>query len=107
MKHNIKKCLELLKKIIVLLTNLVNASNHTKCISLNNQKSEIQLALFINLHPNEYSQELHYYPFAFKLDTSAKSCNTLNDLSNRSCASNKTEDLNIPVPIMITMNQKF
>ena len=21
-----------------------------------------------NLHPNEYSQEFHYYPFAFKLD---------------------------------------
>ena len=22
----------------------------------------------INLHPNEYSQEFHYYPFAVKLD---------------------------------------
>ena len=22
----------------------------------------------INLHPNEYSQELYYYPFAVKLD---------------------------------------
>ena len=23
---------------------------------------------FINLRPNEYSQEFHYYPFAVKLD---------------------------------------
>ena len=50
---------------IVLLTNIVNASNHTKCVSLSNQKYGIQPTL-INLHPNEYSQELHYYPFAVK-----------------------------------------
>ena len=36
----------------------------------------------INLHPNEYSQEFHYYPFAAKLDSCVGSCNTLNDLSN-------------------------
>ena len=36
---------------IVLLTSIVSASNHTKCISINNQKCEIQPAL-INLHPN-------------------------------------------------------
>ena len=35
----------------------------------------------INLHPNEYSQEFHYYPFSVKLDRCAGSCNTLNDLS--------------------------
>ena len=37
------------------------------------------------------------------------SCNTLNDLSNRVCLRNKTEDLNIHVFNMITgkMNQKF
>ena len=23
---------------------------------------------FTNLHPNEYSQEFHYYPFVVKLD---------------------------------------
>ena len=23
---------------------------------------------FINLHPNEYNQELHYYPFVVKFD---------------------------------------
>ena len=52
---------------IVLLTSLVNGSSHTKCVSLNNQKCEIQPTL-LNLYPNQYSQELHYYPFAVKLD---------------------------------------
>ena len=48
------KCLELFKKkFIELLTSLVSASNHTKCVSLNNQKCEIQ-PNFINLHPHEY-----------------------------------------------------
>ena len=48
----------------------------------------------INLHPNEYSQELRYYPFAVKLDKCVGSCNTLNDLCNKVCVPNKTEDLN-------------
>ena len=43
---------------IVLLTNIFNASNHAKCVSLINQNCEIQPAL-INLHPNEHNQELH------------------------------------------------
>ena len=43
---------------IVLLISRVNASNHTKFVSLSNQKSEIQATL-INLHPNKYSQELY------------------------------------------------
>ena len=30
------------KKFVVLLNSIVNASNHTKCVSLSNQKSEIQ-----------------------------------------------------------------
>ena len=47
---------------IELLTDLVNGSNHTKCVSLSNQKCMIQPFL-INLHPNEYSQEFYYYPF--------------------------------------------
>ena len=36
---------------IVLLSNLVNASSHTKYVSLSNQKWEIQPTL-TNLHPN-------------------------------------------------------
>ena len=62
-------------------------------MSLRNQKCEIQCIL-INLHPNEYGQELHYYPFAVKLDKFVGSLNTINDLLNKVCALNKTEDIN-------------
>ena len=51
--------LRLNKKIFIgllrLLTALVIGSNHTKRVSLNNQKCMIQQTL-INLHSNEYSQ---------------------------------------------------
>ena len=48
----------LIKKIFMgLFINVVNASTHTKCVSLSNQKCEIQ-PTFINLYPNEYIQEL-------------------------------------------------
>ena len=50
---------------------------YAKCISLNNQKCQIQ-PILINLHPNEYSQEFHYYPLAVKLDKCAESCNSCN-----------------------------
>ena len=56
----------------------------------------------INLHPNEYSQEFHYYSFVVKLDRCVGSCNTLNDLSNKGCISNKIEHLNLNVFNMIT-----
>ena len=55
----------------------------------------------INLHSNEYSQEFHYYPFSVNWDRCAASCNTLNDLSNKVCVPNKTEDLNLSVFNMI------
>ena len=43
---------EIIKKLFsVLLSSIVNASNHTKCTSLSNQKCKIQ-PNFINLHPN-------------------------------------------------------
>ena len=92
----------LIKKIFMgLLINIINASNHKKCLLLNNQKCKIQPAL-INLHPNEYSQEFPYYSFSVKLDRCIGSGNTLNDLSNKVCIPNKTEDLNLSVFNMIT-----
>ena len=92
----------LIKKIIIgLLTGLVNGSNHTKCVSLSNQSCMIQPTL-TNLHPNEYSQEFHYYRFTVKFDRCVGTCNTLNDLSNKLCVSNKTKDLNLSVFNMIT-----
>ena len=79
----------ILKKMFIgLITDAVSAFNHTKCVSLSDQKREIQPTL-INLHPIEYSEEFHYYPFII--------CNTLNDLSNKVCAPNKAEDLNLSV----------
>ena len=87
----------LIKKIFIgLLTSIVSAYNHTKCVSFRNQRCMIQPTL-INLHPNEYSQEFLCYPFAIKLDSCAESCNTLNY-----CVSNKTEDLNLSMFKMIT-----
>ena len=86
---------------IGLLTGQVNASNHTKCVSLSNQKFQIQ-PILINLHPDEYSQELHYYPFAVRLDRCVGTFNTLNDLSNKVCVPNKRADLNLSVFNMIT-----
>ena len=56
---------------IVLLISVANATNHTKCVFLSNQKCMTQPTL-INLHPNECSQEFHYYPFAVKLDMCQK-----------------------------------
>ena len=56
----------------------------------------------INLHPNEYSQELHDYPLAVTLDRCAESCNTVDHLSSRVCVPNKAEDLNLHIFSMIT-----
>ena len=55
----------------------------------------------INLHPNEYSQEFHYYPFEVKSDRCVGSCNTLDDLSNKVCIQDKVEDLNPSIFNMI------
>ena len=54
----------LTKKIfIALLTGLVNGTDHTKCVSLINQKCRIQ-QFIINLNSNEGSQEFYYYLFS-------------------------------------------
>ena len=86
-----------IKKIFIrLLTSIGNASNHTKCVSFSNQKCTTQPTL-INLHPNEYTEALGYYPFTVNLNRCVRSCNTLNDLSSKVCVPNETEDLNLGV----------
>ena len=70
------------KMLIGLLTSLVSGSNHIKCVSLSNQICESQ-PTFINLHPNEYSQEFHYCPCTVKLYKCVGNCNTPNDLSKK------------------------
>ena len=47
------------KMFIVLLTIIVNVSNHTKYVSLSNQKCEIQPTL-ISVHRNEYTT-IHFW----------------------------------------------
>ena len=92
----------LIKKIFIgLVTGIVSAPNHKKCMLLSNQKCMIQPTL-INLHPNEYSQKCHYYPLAVYLDRCVGSCNTLNDLSIKVCVQKKTEELNLSMLNMIT-----
>ena len=55
---------DLTKKMLVIsLTSILSPSIDTKYVSLSNKKCMTQSTL-INLHPNEYSQELRYYPFA-------------------------------------------
>ena len=73
----------LIKKMFMgLLINIINGSNHTKCVLLRNHMTQ---PILINLHPNKYSQEFHDYPFAVELDRCVGSCNTFNDLSNKLC----------------------
>ena len=92
----------LIKKMFVgLLTRIVSTTNQTKYVSLSSQKSTNQ-SIFINLHPYEYTQGLHYYPFAVNLDRCVGSCNTLQDLSTKVCIPNKAEDLNLSVFNTIT-----
>ena len=56
----------------------------------------------VNLYPDECSQGLSCYPFAINLDKCVGSCNTLNDMSNKVCVPNKTEDLSFSVFNMIS-----
>ena len=86
---------------MILLTSIVNASNHTKCVSWNNQKCMTEPTL-INLQPDKCTHLLSYYPFAVNLDRCVGSCNTLKDLSNKVYAPKKTQDLNSSVFNMLT-----
>ena len=56
----------IIKKIFIGYS-IVNASNYTKCVSLWNLQCMTQATL-INLHPNQYTQGLRYYPLAVNLD---------------------------------------
>ena len=86
---------------VKLLTGLVTGSNHTKCVSLSNQKYMNQPTL-IKFHPNEYSHALHHYQFVVSLDRCIGSCNTFNGLFNKVCVPNKTKGSNLCFFNMIT-----
>ena len=86
---------------IGLLTSIVNASNHTKFVSISNQKGVTQPALIIS-HFTKYAKILRYYPSVVNLDRCVRSCNTLNDLSNKVCLPNKADNLNLSIFNMTT-----
>ena len=48
------------------------------------------------------SHKFHYYPFAFKLDKCIGNYNNYNDLSNKVCVPNQSEDLHLCMFNMIT-----
>ena len=46
-----------------------------------------------SLHPDEYSQELRYCPFAVNINRCFRSFNAVDDLSSRVCVPDKTEEI--------------
>ena len=85
----------LIKEVFILvLSTTVYGYNHTKYVSLSDQKCKMQPTL-INLDLNECCQEFHYYSFLFKLHRCVGSCNSLNDLSNKVCIRNKRSVFNM------------
>ena len=92
---------EFLKKAFIALLNfrgpiasIVNVFYHAKCMPLSNQ-SCMNHSTIISLHRNDYFDELHYYAFTVNLYRCIGSFNTINDLSNKICVPDKTEDLNL------------
>ena len=88
------------KIFITLFTDLVNGSSHANSFGW-----AIRNVWFnpILLDPNKYSQDFQQYLLAVKLDKIVVICNTLNNLSNKVCIPNKTEDLNLSVFSIITL----
>ena len=58
--------------------------------------------VLINLNPNKYSHDFHYYLSEVKLDRCVGSCDILNDLSIKVWVTDKTGYLNLSVLNMIT-----
>ena len=59
-----------MKIFIGLLTGVVSLSDYTKCVLLNFQPT------LIYLHPNEYSQDFHWYQFVVKSNRCCGICNS-------------------------------
>ena len=98
----------LIKKVFIALlsfcgslSSMVDVSNHTNYISLNNQPC-MGRTILTDFNPDEWNQRLHYYPFMVNLDSCNGSCNTLDVTSGRVCVPNKTEEISLNVFDMIT-----
>ena len=86
---------------IWLLTSKVSVPNHTKCVLLYNQKCMAQLFLLIHILLNIVIENITIH-LQVDLDRCVGNSNILNDLSNRVCVPNKTEDLNLSIFNIIT-----
>lgn len=61
-----------------------------RCIFLNNQRY-FAVPNLINLNPSQ----IHYCLVMVSLDTSYGSCNTVDDLCDETCSTNKAKDVNL------------
>ena len=74
----------------------LSGSSATKYVSLNKEPCMIRIIL-IDLNP----VKLNYYPFMISLDKGSGSCNSVDDLSTKTCIPRKTKDINVKVFNMI------
>ena len=91
--------------ILIIRKSIATDYNFRKCIFLSNQQC-ITRPNLIDLNHNEYNEGLRYYQFTVNLERFNGNCNTLHDLSNRTCIPNKTEDKNLSVFNMIKQGYK-
>ena len=92
----------IIKKMhIVLLSSKVDAYNIQNVLGkvIKNVKFNLLLLTYILMNT---VKNFTTYPFSIKLNRFVGSWNTLNDLSNKLCIPNKTEDLKLSVFNMIT-----
>ena len=69
----------------------------TKCVSFDNKPCMIR-PLLIGLNP----VELKYYPFVTSSDKCSGSCNSVDNLSKKTCVPSKTKNVSFKVFNMIT-----
>ena len=89
--HDIKIMFTLIKQMFIALLSFTG-SLATKCVSLDNEPCMTGPTLI-----DSNSIELNYYSFMISLDKCNGSCNVLDDLSTKTCASSKTKDVNVKV----------
>ena len=79
----------LIKQMFIALLSFTG-SLATKCVSLDSETCMTGLTLI-----DSNSIELNFYSFMISLDKCNGSCNVLDDLSTKTCASSKTKDVNV------------
>ena len=91
---------EYIKEAFIVLLSF-SGSLATKFISFINEPFLARPTL-LDLNPDELSQGPCRYAIMISLGKRGESCNNLDDLSSRTCVSNKTEEINLNVFNIIT-----